>query len=389
MPPAKGIVMAATKRDYYEVLGVERNADEEEIKRAYRKLAMKYHPDRNPNDKDAEAKFKEAAEAFEALGDAEKRARYDRYGHEGLAGTGFHEFHDLNDIFAAFGSLFGLGGGGFGGGGQRRRGPRPGDDLEVGLQLNLEEAACGATKSVRLRRRVVCKKCSGSGCRAGTQPAQCSMCGGRGQVVQAQGPFRIQTTCPTCQGRGSVITSPCDDCRSAGVVGEQTTVDVEVPPGIDNGMRLRVRDQGDQGQPGAPNGDLYVQIEVLPHQFFERQGADLHFRVPISYPQATLGTYFEIPTLYGREPLHVPRGTQNGETFRIRGKGMPDVRGRGVGDLIVHVMLEVPRKLTKRQEELLRELAELEEDQVDPEHKSFFERVRDFFTHKEGPEEDK
>ena len=370
------------KRDYYEVLGIDRSADAEEVKRAYRKLAMKYHPDRNPGDKEAESAFKEAAEAFEVLGDSAKRARYDRYGHQGLEGTGFHGFGSIDDIFDAFGDIFG----GLFGGGHRRRGPRPGDDLQVALSLTLGEAATGVSKDVTVQKRVRCSVCGGGGAEPGTQPATCSMCGGRGQVVQAQGPFRIQTTCPTCRGSGAIVAHPCRECRGTGMAAKSVVVPVDVPAGVDTGMRLRVRGQGEDGQPGALPGDLYVYVEIEPHPFFEREGNHLLCRVPISYTQAALGGDIEVPTLDGTQKLEVPRGTQSGHLFRLRAKGMPDPRGRGRGDLAIQVYIETPKRLTKRQEELLRELAELERVDVNPEQRSFFERIRDYFGSGESSE---
>lgn len=376
-----------TKRDYYEVLGVERTAGPEDVKRAYRKLAMKYHPDKNPGDKEAEQKFKEAAEAFEVLGDPEKRSRYDRFGHQGLEGTGFHEFTNIDEVFDMFGDLFGFGSI-FGNRRGRRRGPRPGNDLQVGMRLTLHEAANGVTKEVHLRRHARCSTCSGSGAAPGSSPKQCAMCGGRGQVIQAQGPFRIQTTCPTCRGAGQVISDPCNDCRGTGLVEEKKTLPVDAPPGVDTGMRLRVRGQGEPGDPGAPNGDLYVLIEIEPHPFFERDGNNLFCRVPISYTQAALGAHVDVPTLEGTESLEIPAGTQTGHVFRLKKKGMPDPRDHRRGDLLIEVYIEVPRKLQKRQQELLRELAELEKVHVNPEQKSFFERIRDYFVPDEHAKEE-
>ncbi|QDU60679.1 Chaperone protein DnaJ [Planctomycetes bacterium Pan216] len=372
--------MMATKRDYYEILGVERSASPDEIKSAYRKLAMKYHPDRNPGDQEAEKNFKEAAEAFEVLGDDAKRQRYDRYGHQGLEGTGFQGFSDIEDIFDVFGSFFG-------GGRRRPRGPQPGNDLEVGVRISLEDAARGCSRSVSVRRRARCGTCDGTGARAGTKPTTCSMCGGRGRIVQAQGPFRIETTCPTCRGAGTLVSDPCSTCGGTGLQVEEKKTTVDVPPGVDSGMRLRVRGQGEPGQPGAPPGDLYVHVTVNSHKLFERDGRDLICRVPISYPQAALGAELDVPTLNGKEKLSIPRGTQSGQVFRLNGKGMPDVHGRGQGRLLIQVYVEIPKRLEQRQEELLRELAELEKVNVAPEQKSFFEQIRDYFMPDEEKEE--
>jgi molecular chaperone DnaJ len=364
------------KRDYYEVLGVAKSAPVDEIKSAYRKMALKYHPDRNPNNPEAEASFREAAEAFEVLGDADKRARYDRFGHSGLEGTGFHEFTNINDVFEAFGDLFGFGSV-FGGRG-RSRGPAKGADLETDLRLTLEEAAKGVRKSITVRRQTRCAACSGSGSKPGSSPVACTTCGGRGQVVRAQGPFRIATTCPSCQGKGQMIADPCRDCKGRGRVQESAEVDVDVPPGVDTGMHLRVRNQGEAGEPGAPAGDLYVLVQIDPHSLFERSGSDLHCRVPISFAQAALGTEIDIPTLAGRETLQIGRGTQPGDVIRLRGKGMPDPRGGMRGDLLLHVGIDVPKKLTKKQEELLRELAELDKSHVSPERKSWLDTVAEY-----------
>lgn len=372
----------ASKRDYYEVLGVARSASDADIRTAYRKLAMQYHPDKNPGNTEAEDKFKEAAEAYEVLGDADKKSRYDRYGHQGLEGTGFHEFTNIEDIFEAFGDMFGLGGL-FGGGRRssgRRRGPRPGNDLQATVRLTLKEAAQNQSKTVKIQSHVRCSACGGGGQKAGTQPTVCSRCGGRGTVVQSQGPFRIQTTCSACQGVGTIVTNPCDQCRGQGLVVANRESQVDIPAGMDNGMQLRVRGGGEEGEPGAPNGDLYVRVEIEQHSLFHREGQDLHCRAPISYAQAALGAEIDVPTLDGTQKLEVPRGTPCEHVFRIRGKGMPDPRGRGRGDLLIHTYVEVPKKLNKRQEELLRELAELDTVHVAPEQKSFFERIRDYFV---------
>lgn len=369
--------MAKQKRDFYEVLGVARTASEDEIKRAYRNLAMKHHPDRNPGDSEAEMKFKEAAEAFEVLRDPEQRNRYDRYGHAGLEGTSFHEFTNVNDIFSMFGDILGFGD--LFGGGRRRRGPRPGADLEASLHVSLAEAAAGVNKVVPIRRRVRCAVCNGDGCKPGTKPAACSMCGGTGQRVMAQGPFRIQRTCPSCGGSGKLIASPCAECRGSGLAVETKEMAIDVPAGIDSGLRLRLARQGEAGEAGAPNGDLYVLIEVQPHPLFERDGDDLHCRVPITFPQAALGGEVEVPTLNGAKSISLDRGTQSGAVVTMRGFGMPRLRGRGNGDLHIHVAIETPKSLTKRQEELLRELAEIEKSNVGEERKSFFDRLRELF----------
>jgi molecular chaperone DnaJ len=373
----------ATKRDYYEVLGVARDASDDDVKRSYRRLALKFHPDRNPNDADAEKKFKEAAEAYEALSDPEKRARYDRYGHQGLSGTGFHEFTNTEDIFEAFGDIFG--GGMFGDlfGRRARRGPRPGRDLRVQLELDLFEAAKGVTKSFDVRREEVCGQCKGSGAKPGTQPIACSYCGGRGEVLQSQGFFRIASTCPGCHGRGTQIREPCSECSGSGRVKTKRSLEVDIPPGVDTGMKVRVRGEGEPGDNGAPRGDLYCYIAVREHPLFHREGSNLICQVPITFTQAALGGEVEVPTLVGKKPLSVPSGTQSGEVFHLRSMGMPDPRSRSRGDLIVQVIVETPRRLTKRQEELLREFAETEHSNVSPQRKNFFEKLREYFAPEE------
>jgi molecular chaperone DnaJ len=375
----------ATKRDYYQVLGVQRDASPEEIKKAYRQMALRNHPDRNPGDQEAERRFKEAAEAYEVLSDPEKRHRYDRYGHAGLEGTAFHDFRSADDIMSAFSDIFG--GGLFGDiFGPRRRGPRPGQDLLMRLEIDLVEAARGTTKPIDVTRQEICNDCHGTGARRGTTPAKCNYCDGRGQVVQARGFFQVATTCPACGGEGARITDPCPTCRGGGRVTTVAHLKVDVPPGVDSGMWLQLRNQGEPGDPGAPRGNLRIQIQVRRHPFFERRGNDLICQVPISFPQAALGAEIEVPTLTGPERLHVPRGTQSGDILKLKGRGMPDINGRGRGDELVEVVIETPRRLSPRQEELLRELAELEHEDVTPRRKSFFEKLRDYFTEEDTPE---
>jgi molecular chaperone DnaJ len=373
--------MMATKRDYYEVLGVGRDASSEDIKRAYRRLALRFHPDRNPNDAEAEQRFKEAAEAYEVLSDPDKRTRYDRYGHAGLSGTGFHEFTSAEDVFEAFSDIFG--GGMFGdlfGGRRTRRGPRPGRDMRVHLELDLLEAAKGVRREFEIRRLEMCAQCSGTGAKRGTKPITCSYCSGRGEVLQSQGFFRIATTCPGCHGRGTQIREPCPECNGTGRISAKRTIAVEVPAGVDTGMKLRVPGEGEPGDNGAPRGDLYCYVSVREHPLFHREGLNLICQVPIAFTQAALGAEIEVPSLLGKQRLSVPRGTQSGEVFHLRGQGMPHPHGRGRGDLVVQVIIETPRKLTKRQEEILRELAELEQRHVSPERKSFFDKLRDYFA---------
>jgi molecular chaperone DnaJ len=374
------MVAMASKRDYYEVLGVERSATEKQISESYRKLAMKYHPDRNPGDEEAVKSFKEAAEAFEVLSHTDKRARYDRYGHAGLEGAGgVPEFRDVNDIFAAFSDIFGEGlfGDLFGGGGRGRG--RRGGNVRCDVTLELREAAQGVTKTVQFERHEACSTCQGSGAKPGTRPEKCRYCGGRGQVVQSTGIFSIQTTCPSCHGEGAVIRDPCGTCRGAGYVLGQVTREVRIPPGVDDGTRLRLQGEGEPSPQGGPRGDCYCFIRVREHSLFQRNGRDLICRVPITYPQAALGSSVEVPTLDGREQFEIPAGTQSGDVFRLKGLGMPDTRSRHRGDLLVQVFVEVPKRLTADHEKLLRDLAEVENAHVTPERKSFFAKLKEYF----------
>ena len=376
--------MAMTKRDYYEILGLQRSAAPEEIKGAYRQLAKQFHPDRNPGDDEAERRFKEAAEAYEVLSDSDKRKRYDRYGHAGLEGAGVHDFRSSEEIFSAFGEIFG-GSGLFGDffGGSRKRGPRPGSDLLVRLDIALEEAARGATRPIELDRQEYCETCNGTGARPGTVATTCDYCNGRGQIVTARGFFQMAQTCPACGGEGVRVVDPCSACKGSGRTAESATIQVRIPPGVDTNTILQLRGQGEPGDPGAARGNLRVQLRVKPHAFFVRQGNDLLCQVPISFPQAALGAEVEVPTLDGPTPLHVPRGTQSGDVLKLKGRGMPDLSGNGRGDEHVEVLIETPRRLSVRQEELLRELAELDHHDVSPKRKSFLEKLRDFFTEPE------
>jgi len=370
----------ATQRDFYEVLGVSRDASDDEIAAAYRQLAIRYHPDSNPGNDEVVELFKEAAEAYDVLGDSEKRARYDRYGLAGVNGNaGASHFSNVEDIFEAFGDLFG--GGVFGNifGGGRRRGPRRGADIQCRVDITLEEAAAGVKKEVSFRRSKVCETCHGSGAAPGSKPETCPQCDGHGQVIQASTFLRVQTTCPACGGRGSVITEPCRSCRGQGHTADRVRIDVAIPAGVDDGMRVRVSGEGEPSPDGGPRGDLYCHIVVKPHVLFARDGDHLLLEVPITYSQAALGAEIEVPTLQGREQLKVPAATQSGEVFRIRGCGLPDPHGRRVGDLHVRVVIEVPKKLSPKAEELLRELAEEEHADVNSHRKSFLQKIKDYF----------
>jgi molecular chaperone DnaJ len=368
----------ASRRDYYEVLGVGKDADEEEIKRAYRKLAMQYHPDRNAGDKEAEEKFKEAAQAYEILRDSEKRHRYDRYGHAGLEGMNVPNFNDIHSVFDLFGNIFGLG---ELFGQQGRHGRQAGRDLKVALEIDLAEAATGLRKTITISREELCGECSGSGCRRGTQPATCRRCNGQGAVILSQGFFRVQQTCRTCGGRGSIVADPCPKCSGRGREVARRTLEISVPPGIDTGDTLRVAGEGEAGDPGAPRGDLHCLFQVRKHAFYHRDGHNLICQYPITFSQAALGTEIEIPTVTGGTLHHeLKQGVQSHDTIRIPGQGMPNLRGGRKGDLLVQVIIETPKHLTERQQELFRELAEIEQKHVSPQRKSFLEKLREFFT---------
>ncbi len=371
------------KRDLYEVLGVNRDASEDEMKKAYRKLAMKYHPDRNPDNKEAEEKFKEVKEAYEILTDANKRAAHDRYGHEGvnpsMGGAGGQGFEGFADAFGdIFGDIFGGGGGGRG-----RSNVYRGADLRYNLEITLEEAARGADKTIRIPAQEECDTCHGSGAKPGTQPKTCPTCGGAGQVRIQQGFFSIQQTCPKCHGSGRFIPDPCGTCHGAGRVKRQKTLEVKIPAGIDDGMRLRHGGQGEPGVNGGPAGDLYVEIHIKQHPVFQRDGDDLHCEMPISFTTAALGGEIEIPTLDGAAGIRIPAETQSAKVFRLRGKGIRNVRSHAPGDLMVHVIVETPVKLTDRQKELLREFGDIAASNAErhnPKAKSWMDKVKDFFS---------
>jgi len=365
---------AMAKRDYYEVLGVERAAGQQEIKSAYRKLAQKFHPDRNPGDKQAEESFKEAAEAYAVLSDADKRARYDRFGHQGVSGAGAGGFDPT--IFADFsdilGDFFGLGGGGRRPGGMTR-----GADLRYDLTLTFEEAAFGTETTLRIPRLEVCPECSGTGSAEGKAPAVCSACRGQGQVRFSQGFFTVARTCPQCRGEGRVVTDPCKECRGEGRVERERSISVKIPAGVDTGARLRLAGEGEHGRNGGPAGDLYVVVQVRPHLRFRRDGSTVLSRVAISYPQAVLGASLEVETLHGSAPLEIPAGTPHGRDFRLRGQGIDRLGGGGRGDHVVTVEVEVPhpRNLSDEETTLLRRLAELSGQPV-KEERGMFDKVK-------------
>lgn len=376
------------KRDYYEVLSVTKTASGDEIKKSYRRLAMQYHPDRNPGDSEAETKFKEAAEAYDVLSDPHKKERYDRYGHAGLSdmgGGGPGGFSNLNDIFEMFGDIFG---GSFGGGAGRQR-RQQGQDLQIDVELDLTEAYKGVTKTIEFNRGEVCSDCSGTRMRKGSRPAKCNRCGGRGAVVTRQGFFQIQVACPSCGGQGEIITDPCSKCDGQGQVDVKRKLDVNIPAGVDSGSRIRLPGEGEVTEANGPRGDLYCRIRIKPHTVFQRDGTDLLCEMPITFSQAALGGVLEVPTLTGASSITLPRGTNHGDIFRVRGKGMPDLRGRGHGDLLIRTLIDIPKKLTKRQEELLRELAEIDQKHVSTERKGFLDRVKEWLTGDDKKDEKK
>ena len=373
-----------SKRDYYEVLGVGRQAGDEELKKAYRRLAMKLHPDRNPGDRAAEEKFKEANEAYEVLTDPQKRAIYDEHGHEGLSrGGGGFDGGGFADIFGdVFSDIFG------GGGGGRRGGPRRGADLRYMMELSLEQAVFGSAETIRIPTLESCGTCQGHGTVDAKPAPKCSSCGGSGQIRVQQGFFVLQQTCPSCRGRGTQVTDPCKACRGGGKLRREKSLEVKIPPGVDTGDRIRLTGEGEPGDRGAPSGDLYVQITVKPHEFFERDGSDLYCTVPIDFVTAALGGELDVPTLGGKATLKIPEETQTGKVFRLRGMGVRSVRGGAVGDLLCTVVVETPVRLNKRQRELLREFASLlqgEDAGHNPESASWLDRARKFFKVDSGP----
>lgn len=383
-----------SRRDYYEVLEVERTATDQELKSAYRKLALKHHPDRNPGNHGAEEKFKEAAEAYAVLADAQKRSLYDRFGHAGVgnaAGAGGAQGFDpsvfvgFEDILGGLGDIFGFGDL-FGGGGRRRSGPQRGTDLRYDLEISFDEAAKGTETTVQIPRAEQCETCHGSGAAKGTGPSTCPTCHGRGQLRYQQGFFTVARTCGQCRGTGQIIAKPCEACRGAGHVTRERKLTVKIPAGIATGQRLRLYGEGEHGAAGGPPGDLYVVVQVQEHEFFQRDGNDLHCEVPVNFTTLALGGDIVVPALgEGEESVSVPSGTQTGTTFRLRGKGMPDVSGRGRGDMLVTVHGSVPKKLTKEQRALMEQLAKalpaekFEPKTNDGDDRGLFEKVKDIF----------
>jgi molecular chaperone DnaJ len=372
-----------TKADYYEVLSVSRTASDQELKTAYRKLAMQHHPDRNPGNAEAEEKFKECSEAYQVLSDPQKRAAYDRYGHAGVSGVGasngdpFAGMPDLGDIFGDFfGEMFNMGGG------SNRRPSRAqrGRDIRFDHVIEFEDAVFGKEVQATIRRMEACSDCHGTGTSSGRGPATCSQCQGRGQVRYQQGFFSIARTCSACSGTGSVISDPCPTCRGDGRVERQHTLHVKIPAGVEEGTRIRYQGEGDAGRYGGPSGDLYIVLAVKPHEFFERDGNDLNCVIPISFPQAALGDEITIPTLEGDTVLKIPEGTQSGKEFRLRNKGVPYLNEHGRGDLMVQVVVQTPKKLTKVQKELLRQLSESIEVENIPTSRSLFSKVKEMFS---------
>lgn len=365
------------KRCYYEVLEIRQSASDREISRAYRRLAVQYHPDSNPDDEEADRKFKEAAEAYDILSDEQKRARYDQYGHAGVDGAS-GGFGNAEDIMSAFGEIFGDGlfGNIFGGGRQRSR---RGANVQASVTLTLEEAATGVNKEIGFTRAEACESCGGSGARPGTQPTTCSKCGGRGQILQSNGILRVQTGCPSCRGSGQMISDPCFDCRGYGVRKKPVTLEVAIPAGVDDGMQVRLQGEGEAPAGGeGPPGDCYCLIRIRKHKLFHRDGINLILQLPITYTQAALGATIEVPTLDGPDNLDIPAGSQSGDVYKLSGRGMPDPQSRRKGDLLVQTFIETPRKLSSRQEDLLRELAELEKTDVSPQRKSFLEKLKEY-----------
>lgn len=375
-------------RDYYEILGVSKDASQDEIKKAYRKLAVKYHPDKNPDDKEAEEKFKELSQAYEALSDPEKRQRYDRFGPDAFSGAGARSgaggFHDPFDIFS---QVFNGGGGSifeelFGSGGhssKRHNGPVEGSDLRYDLEINFEDAVYGLKKEINIPRMETCATCKGHGTAPGSKKERCKHCGGAGQVSMSQGFFQVRQPCPVCKGEGSIISNPCKSCSGTGRVRNTKKLKISIPPGVDTGSRLRVSNEGEGGVRGGNPGDLYVFIHVKPHEIFKREGSDIICRLPIDFPTAALGGEVEVPTVTGKTKIKIPAGSQNGKILRMKGKGMPSLRGSGRGDQLVSLVIEVPERLSKEQKELLKKYKEISTKSNYPRIEAFFNKAKSFF----------
>ncbi len=381
--------MPTTKRDYYEILELAKGASVDDVKKAYRKAALKYHPDKNPGNKDAEHRFKEAAEAYEVLSDREKRARYDQYGHDGLRGQPMHDFNHMNvtSIEELFNQVFGGMMGGMGGR-QGHPGQGRGYDLETQTTLSLQDVASGCMRQIEFTRQEICETCKGSGAKPGTNRAVCRTCGGRGQVAQRGfgGMFQMVTTCPHCMGQGSTVEIPCPTCDASGRQAKKVTLQVPIPPGMHDGMTVRVKGGGEPGDGNGPPGDLHVHIHVQPHQFFVRDENNLVMQLPVSFAQATLGADMEVPTLYGKSNLRIPPGTQHGEVLVLKNLGLPDHNRGTQGHQLVQILIEIPKKINRKQEEVLREYAKLEDINVLPAQKSFFDKLKDYVV---GTEDEK
>lgn len=372
----------ATKRDYYEILNLDRSANTDAIKRAYRKMAMKYHPDRNPDDHEAEEKFKEAAEAYEVLSNSDKRQRYDQFGHDGLRGTSGHDFShmDAGDIFSMFDDIFG---GMFGGGGRGRGGgarARRGASLETVIDLELADVNNGVERDIEFTRLDHCPECGGTGGKPGTEPVSCVTCGGVGQVARSGGIFQMVTACPACQGAGKSYSEKCGECTGSGRTPKSRLINVKIPPGIHDGQAVRIPGEGEPGDNGGPRGDLHVVVRVKQHKIFRRNDDDLILEMHISFTQASLGATVEVPTLDGSEELTIKPGTQHGTTFKLSGKGLPNLRSGRRGNIIVVAIIEIPKKLSSRQEELLREFADTEDHDVMPESRGFWDKIKEYIT---------
>jgi molecular chaperone DnaJ len=374
----------AAKRDYYEILGVGRDASADQIKKAYRKMALKYHPDKNPDNKEAEAKFKECAEAYEVLSNDEKRKLYDQYGHEGLSGQSMHDFSHMNfdDISSIFGDMFGdIFGSSRRRRGSRRNAPQRGLDLEYAVSLTLEDVAHGVEKDITFTRQDTCSECGGSGCCKGSSPETCPTCKGSGQVVQSNlgGFFQMASTCPTCRGEGTVIKNPCPKCHGRGTVAVKRHLKVKIPAGVHEGQSVRVAGEGEPGKNGGPRGDLYCYVQLRQHPFLIRDGSNLIATVPVSFTQAALGDTIDVPSIDKKRKLKIRPGTQYGDVFRIKDQGLPDIRTGRKGDQLVRITIEIPRKLSKHQQELLAEFAKTEDKDLFPEKQTFFEKLKNLF----------